>query len=290
MGLLFYLLALYTEKVNRLFLYFFPHEKNNHRAVVIQPGLILLLICLHLFSQSLVKTIGLARPGVLGYSSEITADKVVTLTNTERQKLGLPPLIANPVLAQSATLKAGNMFSDNYWAHTSPSGTSPWEFFRQAGYQYSIAGENLAKDFYDTESMMKAWMNSKTHRDNIVNPKYKEIGIGVMNGTLNGIKTTLVVSHFGTPITSVVEEKYNNLEVAGAKNAAGVAAPMISPLMITKAFSLMTFSLVIGVLLIDLVVTFKQPQHRLKGSSLGHASFLIVILLLVLYTKQGAIF
>ena len=61
----------------------------------------------------------------------------------------------------------------------------------------------FARDFYDTESMLKAWMNSPTHRDNIINSKYQEIDIGVVNGVLNGVKTTLVVHILPPPLPTI---------------------------------------------------------------------------------------
>ncbi|MCX6727176.1 MAG: CAP domain-containing protein, partial [Candidatus Shapirobacteria bacterium] len=190
--------------MKKILLYILPHEKNNHRALLLQPAFLLGFVFLYLLNQSFLKLITIVKPGVLGYSSEITAQKVYDLTNDERQKAGLPILHYNPVLSESATAKGQDMFASNYWAHNSPSGKTPWDFFRSAGYQYSVAGENLAKDFYDTNSVMKAWMNSPTHKANIINSKYQEIGIGVVNGTLNGVKTTLVVQHFGTPLNTAV--------------------------------------------------------------------------------------
>jgi hypothetical protein len=65
----------------------------------------------------------------------------------------------------------------------------------------------VAKDFYDTQGRMDAWIGSPTHNANLVSDKYQEIGIGVVNGTLNGYKTTLVVQHFGTPLTGSLSQK-----------------------------------------------------------------------------------
>jgi len=186
---------------------FIPHEHNNHRANLLKPAFLGLFIALYVLNQSLIKTLSIVRPGILGYSSEITAQKVLDQTNQVRQKAGLTLLSYNSTLSKSASAKAADMFANNYWAHNSPSGKSPWDFFKQNGYEYSVAGENLAKDFYDTDTMMKAWMNSPTHKANIVNSKYQEIGIGVVNGVLNGVKTTLVVQHFGTPVSGQVSAK-----------------------------------------------------------------------------------
>ena len=277
-----------------------PQGKNNHRALLLQPSFLGIFIALYLLNQSFIKSITIARPGVLGYSSEITAQKVIDQTNLMRSASGLPALKYNPVLAQSATAKANDMFQNNYWAHNSPSGKNPWSFFKESGYNYSIAGENLAKDFYDTDSMMKAWMKSPTHRANIIHTKYKEIGVGVVNGILGGVKTTLVVQHFGTPLKASLEEpeisKTAPQEVI-VENVAGVEAISpssvsnpINPLLISKIVGGIMFVIIICVLFIDGIITLKNGTQRMTGSSAGHIGFLVIILLFMLFSGQGTIF
>ncbi len=283
--------------------YFIPQEKNNFRADILKNGFLLLLVGVYFLNQSFIKYLSLVRPGVLGYSSEITAQKVLDQTNQERSNLGLSELKYNSLLSDSATKKAKDMFTNNYWAHTSPSGTTPWDFFKSVGYQYSVAGENLARDFYDTESLLKAWMNSPTHKANIVNSKYQEIGIGVVNGTLGGIKTTLVVQHFATPVVSVLNKKepqsseeivVNNSTVEAVQSQNNVLSQSqqtyISPLSINKMIGITIFSLIIVVLFIDGYITLKKGIHRLTGSTVSHIGFLLVILLFILYQQQGVIF
>lgn len=285
-------------------LLFVPHERNNYRASIIQTPFIALFIALYLLNQSFIKSLSIIRPGILGYSSEITAQKVYDQTNQKRLAAGLLPLHFNAVLSQSAAAKAQDMFANNYWAHNSPQGKSPWDFFKSAGYKYSIAGENLAKDFYDTDSMMNAWMNSPTHKANIINNQYQEIGVGVVNGVLNGVKTTLVVQHFGTPL-NVAEVKVNmpeekslpvasqNSHVVNAEvlsDANYQSQPTISPLQISRSVGAAMFIIIIGVLLIDGYLTLKNRNQRLAGSSAGHVGFLVIILFLLFFTGQGSIF
>ena len=289
-------------------LLFFPHEDNNHKAFLIQPGYIGLLIGIYLLNQSFIRTLTIARPGVLGYSSEITAQKVIDQTNARRQQSGLAPLKLNPVLSQSATAKAENMFAENYWSHNSPSGKTPWDFFKAAKYQYSVAGENLAKDFYDTDSMMRAWMNSPTHKANIINNKYQEIGIGVVNGVLRGVKTTLVVQHFATPLSRQVNAVDSSSDIIPEEIAVSpvdtpvsevvlseVSAPavtpgfMISPLQISQFVGLAMFVIIIFTLIIDIISSMKTKNHRLSSSSISHVGFLAIILMLLLFTRQGNI-
>jgi hypothetical protein len=284
--------------------FFIPQERNNHRASLLKSKFLFLLIGFYLLNQSVIKFVSLVKPGVLGYSSEITAQKVLDQTNAQRQQNGLQPLQYNSVLSESATKKAQDMFANNYWAHNSPSGTTPWDFFKSVGYKYSVAGENLARDFYDTDSLIKAWMDSPTHRENMLNGKYQEIGIGVVNGVLGGVKTTLVVQHFGTPLNAVASNKNVKPAVTSSlaqttpvpqsipdtKVLSETQAKYISPLTLNKIVGLIIFALIIVVLFIDGFVTLKNNTHRLTGSTVGHIGFLLVILLFMLVSQQGAIF
>lgn len=279
--------------------FFVPHEKNNHRAILLQPSFIAIFIAVYLLNQSLIKFLTIAKPGILGYSSEITTQKVYQETNQERLKLNLSPLHYNSLLAESATKKGEDMFKNNYWAHNSPTGTTPWDFFKSEGYEYSIAGENLAKDFYDADSIMKAWMNSPTHRDNIINSKYQEVGIGVVSGILNGVKTTIVIQHFGTPINPLAivkdspEEKQFLADQTNSSQkvlADTSVTRLVSPLDISKVIGSAMFLLIIVTLIIDGVVTLRRGTTRLTGSSAGHVGFLVIILMLLIFSRQGNIF
>ena len=124
---------------------------------------------------------------------------VVDLTNEERQSSAADPLRRNAKLDEAARLKAEHMAKEEYFAHFSPTGVTPWHWFKEAGYLYAHAGENLAIHFSDSQEVVTAWMNSPTHRDNIVDPKYQEIGVGTARGKYQGYETVFVVQLFGTP-------------------------------------------------------------------------------------------
>lgn len=178
---------------------FIPHHGNNHKAKILHHNNLSKLVLILLFFQVFITVLARIKPGVLGYASNISVDQVLSLTNANRQSGGLSALSFNPTLAESAKEKAQDMFAKNYWAHNAPDGTTPWYFFKNVGYNYLYAGENLARDFGDSDNVVKAWMESPTHRDNIMSGRYTEIGIAVVNGILNGQETTLVVQHFGKP-------------------------------------------------------------------------------------------
>lgn len=128
---------------------------------------------------------------------------LVDLTNTDRAAYNLGGLTINPKLTQAAQAKANDMASKSYFAHTSPEGVDSWFWFKQSGYDFQHAGENLAVDFSDSADVERAWMNSPSHRDNILNGKYTEVGIATAAGTYQGHPTTFVVTMFGTPRGSV---------------------------------------------------------------------------------------
>jgi hypothetical protein len=189
--------------MNRIADHFLPHPEGEHRALLIhRPALtfyILLLSAFYLF----INVYKVSAPGVLGFASNIYADKIVELTNSERQQNGLSALRLDPRLSAAAQQKAEDMFNDDYWAHIAPDGTTPWAFITSSGYRYVYAGENLAKDFQSSDDVIRAWMNSPSHRKNILNDKYQDIGVAVVNGELNGYETTLVVQMFGRTAAGV---------------------------------------------------------------------------------------
>ncbi|KUK79908.1 MAG: Uncharacterized protein XD95_0042 [Microgenomates bacterium 39_7] len=184
---------------------FIPCRSNNHRPKILHPESLIVLALVATGFFSLIQTARFfpsLHNSILGFSSSITVEDVVSQTNQKRVESGLQPLTLNAQLSAAALAKAQDMLDKQYWAHSSPDGKQPWDFMKAANYRYRVAGENLARDFYHTSDMIQAWMTSPTHRDNILNSQYQQIGIAVVNGNLEGFETTLVVQMFGTPATS----------------------------------------------------------------------------------------
>ena len=132
---------------------------------------------------------------------------IITLVNAERQKNGLAPLSANAKLDQTAQMKAQDMTLNNYFAHTSPTGISPWFWFQKGGYDYQFAGENLAVDFNDASAVVKAWMDSPSHRANMLNPNFSEVGVAVESGRLDNRETVFCVLSLGAETKVAVTPK-----------------------------------------------------------------------------------
>jgi uncharacterized protein YkwD len=123
---------------------------------------------------------------------------LIKLANEDRTKLGLSSLEYNATLQKAAQAKAQDMLSKQYFEHVSPTGQTPWSFIEKAGYNYTYAGENLAIDFNDLSLTHKAWMQSPSHRQNILDPNFHEIGIASVSGQFNGHPTVITVEMFGT--------------------------------------------------------------------------------------------
>jgi hypothetical protein len=133
-------------------------------------------------------------------TAAILAGSVVKLTNEERDDSNLAPLMASPLLTRAAQMKADDMAAKGYYAHISPDGTAPPYWLDAVGYRYQIMGENLVVDRTDSEQVVSAWMGSATHRQNILNPTFTEIGIGVAYGTYKGDDTIYVVQMLAKPV------------------------------------------------------------------------------------------
>ena len=177
-------------------------QARQHRAHFLDvSALFSYALVFSLLSVSLF-AIRVSAPKILGIAS-FSAEQIVALTNAKRVENGLPALSHNLQLASAASTKSGDMFTSDYWSHNSPSGKTPWSFVSAAGYKYIYAGENLARDFNDAQSVVNAWMNSPSHRSNILDKNFKEIGVSVSEGKLDGREGVLVVQIFGTAISQI---------------------------------------------------------------------------------------
>jgi hypothetical protein len=136
------------------------------------------------------------------------------LTNEERQSQKLETLAVNPTLNKAAEMKANDMATKGYFAHTSPEGKTPWYWITKAGYDYQYAGENLAVNFTDSQDVTNAWMASPTHKANIVKGNYTEMGTGVATGMYEGRESIFVAQVYANPMptpTAAVKNIQNNI-------------------------------------------------------------------------------
>jgi hypothetical protein len=272
---------------------FAPHPHNNHKAKVLWPRSIVILIGLFIMGRSIIDiTIGL-KPGVLGFASQINPDKVIELTNAERLNAGVSIVKVNAELNQAALAKATDMFEHNYWAHISPTGTEPWYFITQSGYKYQHAGENLARDFSNPTDVVKAWMASPTHRQNLLDDRYKDIGVAVLDGYINGVETTLVVQMFGSSTTSVAKiasTKVTQTVLAKEEVPESVVpAPSLSPMDLSRAWSLAFVVLILFALSLDWIFVLRYNIIRISGKTWAHLTYFAALAIILIIIRQGIV-
>ena len=131
---------------------------------------------------------------------------ILKITNAERAAVSLKPYTSNMLLDRIASLRADDLFANQYFEHESPDGKSAPELAPVVGYKYLYIGENLAMgDFYTDEEIVKAWMDSPGHKANILNDKYTELGVAVKEGEYKGSTTVIAVQIFGRPLANCAE-------------------------------------------------------------------------------------
>lgn len=215
-------------------IYFIPHEGNDHKPHILRPRTVLFVCLVTLVAELafvLTATYVMPRSKMFGI---IEANALVDETNQSRTADNLRELVISPLLTAAAQQKANDMVVNDYFAHTSPQGVTPWDWFSKVGYQFSFAGENLAVNFSDSQDVTNAWMNSPEHRANILNGAYTEIGIATAQGTYEGKPAIYIVEEFGTPASAPIA--FVNGASAAVATASAPIAPVVqtSPVAATK--------------------------------------------------------
>ncbi len=284
----------------------FPNKKNNFRAKFLHHDFIFLKILIFISLFYSLSFLSKSFSGfVLGVSSNLSADEIIQLVNEERQKQGLDPLKVNSKLNDAALSKAYDMFDKQYWDHFAPDGKKPWDFITEAGFDYVYAGENLAKNFTSSDQVVKAWMDSPTHKANILNPKFTNIGLAIVSGKLNGYETTLVVEMFATPsdntqimdgktLSSAVDSVQHSLsdvseEVAKSSIAIKQDSIVLNPVVLGKSFFILILFLILFALIYDGFVFNDKNKVRIIGHNLSHILFISTIFYLVILFKSGIV-
>ncbi len=294
-----------------------PHEKNNHRAGLLHNSSLLALLIVTIALSFFVNFLSSARPDVLGMSYSISESELLALVNQARVERGLPALSLNSQLSDASRRKAADMLEKNYWAHFPPDGSSsPWGFIRASGYSYVHAGENLAKGFSDSGSVVSAWMNSPTHRDNILSSKYNDVGFAIVPGILEGEDTVLIVEMFGsttvasvaqpvetasaaevvqnpipkvtispTPAIIVAVQDLDTSTVSGVvKNVPSIDAAGTSKTVSTLGLTMLAFAFTM-----DLVIVKRKKIPRIVGHNLDHIMLILMFLLFLVLQQTGFI-
>ncbi len=200
------------EFFHKIKLFFFPLKENSYYPLFLKSRFLFYYAVFLLVLKLIILPFIFYFPET-SFFADLTKITLIGFANNDRENYGFKTLREDPLLAQAARLKAQDMLEKGYFDHYSPEGISPWYWLQKTGYKYSVAGENLAIGFFDSEQVHQAWMNSSSHKRNILNPGYEEIGIAVVKGDFQGKETTLVVQFFGTKREVIFEEKPESLLV-----------------------------------------------------------------------------
>lgn len=257
---------------------FIPHKGNDYQPHIFRKHgfLFAFLVLAALYGLSQLHLSVVSRQ--LDQLAAVLPSVLIDETNEERREEGMQELRVSPVLEQAALLKAQDMASKEYFAHYTPDGRTPWDFFRDVGYSYIYAGENLAVNFKYSSSVTRAWMNSPSHRANILNDNFTEIGIAAAEGEYKGRRTLYVAQLFGTPYESPVDQEVGDVvdQVAAPTYASFTERLRANPLLVYQGIIL---AVGVIILLSLLSVLLRNPRGKRRE--------MIVYALLLLFAVAG---
>lgn len=148
----------------------------------------------------------LALPKRATVEISLSSDNLLQLVNQDRSKHNLRPLQTNPRLMRAAYAKGEHMLRNAYFAHVSPEGVEPWDFIRDQNFSFSYAGENLARGYTSSYELLNDFLQSSSHRENLLSPLYSDIGIAVVNGKFEGQPVIITVQLFASPASARLPE------------------------------------------------------------------------------------
>lgn len=215
-----------------------------------------------------------------GSLASVISTVLVDLANVDRSASGLGGLSINPTLVRVAQAKADDMATKEYFAHVSPDGVDSWYWFRQNGYTFLYAGENLAVDFSDSVDVEMAWMNSPTHRANILNGRFTEIGIATAQGVFQGHQTTFIVQMFGAP-----SPRSSDLGLGKPTEVRTISSPIEATAPAFATTEVATSTVVLGTeadSILSPTVTWWQKLIASPKTMLKYAYYALAVVILIL--------
>ena len=234
---------------------------------------------------------GLGMAAIVGYINPPDSVSIVAETNAARSSLDLPTLKRNTTLDVAAEKKLNDMAANGYFAHVSPSGQQAWDFISASGYRYAVAGENLARGFSDPAALVAAWMKSPSHRANLLNSAYRDVGVAVGRITLNGKPATVVIELFATPRMVAAAPPIPAPAAGGQRVSTQTAiAPVSSPVPVTEVAGATSASIpvsnVFGVYLavllglLTMAAGWVRWNRRIAVGWLAHAGIAVALVAL----------
>lgn len=257
------------------------------------PAILILVLSLAIFFSTSRST-----EQVLSDATEISASSLLEKTNEVRSENGSAGLKFNELLGEAAQSKADDMAKRDYWSHNTPDGKQPWQFINNKGYRYSVASENLAYGFNSSSEAIKAWMQSDTHREAMLDKSVDDVGFGISTSLdyQNKGAQTIIVAMYAHPQTGFGGTSGNNkalsehdgAKVTFAQSISGFSGGMASFIVGGLAGGLIVFIFAKNLVLI------RRKYRQGKKFILHHpaydlTAFSVVILLVVLSRTSGFI-
>lgn len=205
------------------------HKASKHYAKTYWPYLPMLLVVVFGF---VLNSLWSGGSGVLSYATAVDQTSLLQETNIQRSQNGRSALALNGLLQQAAQDKANDMAARNYWSHATPEGKQPWQFIAAAGYSYTTAGENLAYGFDSSSAAISGWLNSPSHRDNLLSGNFNEVGFGVANNANyqgDGEQTIIVAMYAAPKVAAAVAAQKAEPAAPAPQKTTPTPAPSDTP-------------------------------------------------------------
>ncbi len=197
-----------APRVSRAKDMFIPHPGNDYKPKILHPKRAVLYSSLALVCKGIVVLTILMIPKQAFLLPDVLADQeqeMNRLIADFRASKNLPKLASNNKLESSSQMKANDMSAFSYFSHQGPEGRGLQYWMRTVGYDYTLAGENLAVGFSDVHDVLKAWIASPTHYQNLAEQEFIENGMGFSSGEFEGRSTVFIAHHFGDPYIPVIQ-------------------------------------------------------------------------------------
>jgi len=163
---------------------------------------------------------GIVREGDVSQRGELTREGIIKETNERRLRFEDNSLEENSLLNEIAEKKLDKMFEEGYFAHVSPDGVGVGDIAEEMGYKFLLIGDNLAKGNYrDDKDVVGDWMDSPGHRKNILDHRYREIGVAAKKGEFEDRDVWIAIQVFGMPTWACPEVDENLLTKVENKKA-----------------------------------------------------------------------
>lgn len=183
--------------------FFVPHAENNYHPHILHTKRAIFYTLVFGVMKSITVLLVILLPQEAYLHPDVLNEQyktILALTNTTRSDHRITAVAVAPKLDVSAQDKANDMAKYQYFSHSGPDGHTLAYFLDRAGYNYTVAGENLAVGFSDPQALVDAWIKSPKHYANLVDPDFIEVGIGLESGVYRGEPAVYVAQHFGSRV------------------------------------------------------------------------------------------